>query len=204
MAFFPEPIKPSVERKDEEIKVSPIESDKKYREKGREEENAEAVKNTSILYGSLLIIVKKFTSFFGKNDSENIDQYSQDYLVKSLKSLQELLQSLKKIDQSENSQFYQQLSEIWHELVDQVEIFARTRIATHVDINKVKTLITDISYYPLNEDHKLGYYLTQYAGESWLPIPLIQIIKNLRKDYLSHKKASVLEKWMELLREIIQ
>lgn len=204
MTFFPEPIKPSVERKDEEIKVSPIESDKKYRDEESEAENVEVQKNTSILYGSILIIFKKFASFFGKNDSENIDQFSQDHLVKTLQSLQELLQSLKKIDQSENSQFYQQLSEIWHLLINQVEIFFRTRRTTQVNIKEMKILITEISHYPPNEDHKLGYYLTQYAGESWLPVPLIQIIKNLRKDYLTHKKSSILEKWVQLINRLLE
>ena len=203
MTFFPEPIKPSVERKDEEIKVSPIESDKKYRDSESEEENAEVQKNKSILYGSILLIVKKFASFFGKDDSENVNQLSQDHLVITLQSLQELLHSLKEVDQSENPQFYQQLSETWHELIDQVEIFLRARRTTNIDIKKVKFLITDISHYPPNEDHKLGYYLTQYAGESWLPVPLIQIIKNLKKDYLTHKRLSVLEKWIELLEGVL-
>ena len=54
------------------------------------------------------------------------------------------------------------------------------------------------------KEHKLGFYLGNYAGEDWLPIPFREILKQLHSDHRVNKPHSVLTKWNDLITEILQ
>ncbi len=199
MTFFPEPIKPSEGRQEENLIVNPIEGDKQ----GKDHDHTAQLppnKKQSQAYGSIICWIKKILTLFSKNKGEG---FESDDLTKDLMSLRNFLQQMKKTNQSENSSFCQDLSELWHSLMINIELASRGKMKTQINLPQIQTILEEIDHYPKNEEHKLGFYLTQYAGEKWLPIPFMEILKSLHFDYEANQSESILEKWIQLLNRSI-
>ncbi|MCB1080823.1 MAG: hypothetical protein KDK69_03270 [Chlamydiia bacterium] len=203
MTFFPEPLRPSEGRKEEHLIVDPIEADKKAKENGADWQLPEE-KKKSAMYGALLTFINKLTSFFTRNEGDNLETVSQDEMVNGVQALKEIFHSLKATDQSENSKFCQHFSEVWHILYQGLQILSRTKRKAYINVPKLIALIHDMDHYPPNEDHKLGFYLGNYAGESWLPLPFRDILKKLYTDHRVNQHNSTLSKWLDLITEILQ
>ena len=199
MTFFPEPLRPSEGRKeDEEIIVNPIEADKK----GGEDPTWELPRGEKgKFYASMVVLLKRFTSVFSRQKRE---EFSEDALAADIHSLRDLLDRLKELDQSENAHFAQELSNLWHELLQHVQLASRAKMKTQVELTKVKIVLSDIDHYPPNEERKLGFYLAEFAGEGWLPMPFMEILRKHHDDYKVNKNSSILEKWTDLLKQSVE
>ena len=196
MTFFPEPIKPSEGRDKDEIIVNPIEADKKGKDENPTWEAPSGKKET--FYGAMIVIYKKLSALLSKNKRAD---FSEDDLTADIHSLKKLFDHLKEVDESENAHFCQNLSNLWHALFEHVQLAKRAKMATSADLAKLKIVLSDVDHYPPNEEHKLGFYLSQLAGEEWLPVPFMEILKKLHTDYKINKTTSILERWTELLRQ---
>lgn len=203
MTFFPEPLRPSEGRQDDHIIINPIEADRKSKDREREWEAPEEEKRPPV-FAAVLIFMKKLTSAFSRGKEGDLEQLSEDELTNDIQSLRNLLNQLKEIDQSQAAKFAEQFSQLWHRIIQNVQVASRTKQKTYVDMAKLKGLITDMEHFPPNEDHKLGYYLVEYAGEGWLPVPFREILKYLHSDYRVNKEVSVLEKWTDLIKDILE
>ena len=93
----------------------------------------------------------------------------------SVQALRGIIEELKGGDQSSNAKFCQKFSQVWHTLYQELKIASHSKWRGYVNTDILKALITDMEHYPPNEEHKLGYYLGEYAGEKWLPIPFREI-----------------------------
>ena len=203
MTFFPEPLRPSEGRQDDDIVVNPIEADKKSKERELEWDTPEEEKRPPV-FAAVLVFMKKLSTLFTRNRGEDLERFTQDELTKDVQTLRNLLNQLKELDQSKNAQFCQEFSELWHRLLQHIQVANRTKRKTYVDINKLKGLITDIEHFPPNEDHKLGYYLVEYAGEAWLPVLFREILKHLYSDHKVNQDVSVLEKWTNVIKDLLE
>ena len=63
-------------------------------------------------------------------------------------------------------------------------------------------LIEEMRLYPLGADHTLGYYLSEYVGQEWLPFPFIDILSTLHKEY-QENASSILGGWISLLDALV-
>ncbi|NGX50874.1 MAG: hypothetical protein K1060chlam2_00725 [Chlamydiae bacterium] len=203
MVFFPEPLRPSEGRKEDHIIVDPIEADKKTKREGRRPQPPEEKKQSAI-YGALLIFFNRLTTLFLRSEGESEESLSQDDLLTSVQTLKQLIQSLKEVDQSGSVRFCQQLSDLWHALYQELQSISHSRRRSYVNIEKLIALLTDMEHFPPNEDHKLGFYLENYAGEKWLPFPFREILKALHSDHRVNQEYSTLNSWSELITEILQ
>lgn len=202
MTFFPEPLRPSEGREDDKYRVNPIEADKKGRE--NQEYELPEEKKRPRPYDAFLVFIQKLTTMFGKEREGRIEEMPEDALTGDIQELKTLLQILTDVDQSENGSFCAQLSANWHRLLQGVQVFSHTKRKALVDIDNVKALLRDIDNYPPNEDHKLGYYLSEFAGEKWLPVPFREILKRLFSDHRVNQSHSTLMQWLELINDILQ
>lgn len=189
MTFFPDPIHPAEGKKEEEIRVSPIEATKQGKEKAPSPENEK-----SIFYGGLLLFIQKvFSVFSGKK--ENADESFYEELTTHLKELKELFEKLKAKDLSQNIQFCETLSRLWHAIKKELDLVKKAKSSTLIDLKKLDALLKEIGLYPAGTEHSLGYYLTQYTGEKWLPLPFMEILASLHTQFVEKKEGNELGSW---------
>jgi hypothetical protein len=104
-----------------------------------------------------------------------------------------------KEDVSQDTPFLQNLSELWQEaLAESVELENSPTLST-----SFKTLIRDIETHPEGEEHTFGYYLTEYAGQRWLPFPYMELIRKLHRQHSLDPASSLLTRWTALIEEIL-
>ena len=202
MTFFPEPLRPSEGREDDKYRVNPIEADRHARESFQIEE--EERKKRVNLYGAFLVYFNKLIDRFDTSGERTAKAISNEGLPGNVKEFKVLLEIIRDLDQSENSQFCQQFSEAWVRLLQDVQVLSHTKRKQEIDLKKLSVLMTDIDHYPPNEEHKLGYYLSNYAGEDWLPLPFRDILKQLYSDHVVNEKNSILNKWIQLIEDLLQ
>ncbi len=202
MTFFPEPIRPSEGRQEDEYRVNPIEADKQGKESYAIEQ--EERKKRVTLYGAFLVFFNNLIDRFDTEADGSVRAMTEDELTGNVKRFKNLLEILRDADQSESRNFYRQFSEAWIRLLQGVQVLSHTKRKGSIDSKKLSILMTDIDHYPPNEEHKLGYYLSEYAGERWLPLPFRDILKRLYADQAVNQQNSILSKWIELIEDILQ
>lgn len=184
--------------------VPPIEKDKKQ---GRDEgdypyNDLEKEETRSFLIATLFSTIKKIINKIGNsNVSDAISNPAK--LKKDLKALRDLLLILCHNDQSHNSDYLYNLSELWHGLLSD---FSNIDVADRNNIplaGKINDLTADILHYPTDEDHSLGYYLTEHAGREWIPFPLMNLLQDLYKQHQKKPIDSKLTYWASQLNDII-
>ncbi|MEM8727285.1 MAG: hypothetical protein AAGE99_01020 [Chlamydiota bacterium] len=204
MTFFPEPLKPSEGREDDEYRVNPIEADRHARESfDIERFDDDERKKRGALYGSLLIYFKKFLDRFDTTEQGSAKVFSNNGLPGNLQQFKALLAVIQHSDQSKNSRFCQQLSEVWIHLVQDMQVSSISKRTQEIDLKSLTLIMTAIEHYPEDEQHKLGHYLSNYAGESWLPIPFRDILKGLHSNHLTDQKNGTLSQWIRMIEDLL-
>ena len=185
----------------EKIIVNPIEKDKKTKE-----EPYTGLKDStrSQVFATLASYLKKMISSFNPKGKEQIYFLDQQQLIDHVLSFRKLLQILCLEDQSHNPEFTQQLSEIWHNLLDNTNALSYTtgeRLPSL--LSKITFFVKQVHHYPPSADHTLGYYFTEYAGKEWIPFPFMELLQDLHEEFNHSPQNSVLHNWISLLDEIL-
>jgi len=183
--------------------ISPIEKDKKENKDYNEflEEPWENEQARSVLITTLFSTIKKLINKLGT--SNGLELENPDLLKKDLQAIQDLLRSLCYNDQSHNAEYLYNLSELWHGLLSDfgnVDISSKENLSIAQKINAVTS---DFLHFPPEEDHSLGYYLTEHAGKEWIPFPLMDLLQNLHKEHQKKPESSKLTFWIASLSNII-
>lgn len=197
---FQKPIRPIDVEEQNRLRVPPIERDKKIKEDGSGYQNMDGRKKKSLLLTPFLFLLNKFLKFTGKTNEEkqrvalNIDQLGADVL-----EIRDILHLLKDQDQSENAQFSQCFSEVWHRMTEYCDLVISFREETAINLDALEKFIDSVKNYPPNEEHSLGFYLSEYAGKDWLPFPFMEILKKVHTDFIVNREDSYLERWTTYL-----
>ncbi len=146
-----------------------------------------------------LILEKKSDNLVNKDLSELV----LEDLFATLQKLKELLEILMKKDISQNYLYAESLSKNWHFILDHV-VDENRKARPHSRLEPLKTLIQTLHTYPLNAPHSLGYYLTQFTGESWLPLPFTEILYHLHEEAILNPPKSHLKHWIQIIDNILQ
>ncbi len=202
MTFFPEPLRPSEGREDDKYRVDPIEANKQS--KGDQSWEPPAEDKRPRAYVAFLIFIQKLTTSLGKEKEGTLEEMSEDALTGDIQELKQILQIMMDVDQSENGTFCAQFSATWHRLLQGIQILSHTKRKALIDADKLKAFLAGVGNYPPNEDHKLGFYLSEFAGENWMPLPFREILKCLFSDHRVNQSHSTLMQWVELINEILQ
>lgn len=130
--------------------------------------------------------------------------FTTDNALQYVKNLRSLLRALREEDLSKDIEYALKLSKNWHGLTEYQESAASKELKTaaHVKIGK---LIELFYQFPTSREHaSLGFYLTEYAGENWLPFPFIKILSDLHEEHTQQEGRSNLAKVIRLLTNIIE
>lgn len=186
--------------RDEGIIVSPVLGDRKEKQEYSKEPSG-SPKN--LLIAAFFTCLKKlFDSLSGKSKFE-ATLIDRQQILEDLFAFRKLLQILSQEDQSNNPEFTLQLSELWHNLLDD---FNHVELLERKNPKKVapfKKFLNKVKDFPPNQDHRLGYYLTEYVGKEWLPFPYIEILRKLHKDYQTNPAQNALQEWLSIIDEVV-
>ena len=184
----------------EKIIVNPIEKDRKGKEEGYT-----GLKNStrSQAFAILVSYFRKILNTLSAEETRSGFPGNQRHLIDTVLAFRSHLATLSKDDQSHNPNFTQELSELWHNLLDDCNSLSRSKEATLEIVSKVKFLIAQIENFPQGADHTLGYYFTQYAGIDWIPFPFMELLQQLHEEYSANPGISVLQNWISLLDDVL-
>jgi hypothetical protein len=205
MSDFQKPIDRINRDKREDWVTPPIQKVEKDK-KTQEEPYAKDLKSEiskSALFATLTFFCKKFLNLFSQRGKSSSLFFDIQQILENLYAFRKMLQILANEDQSHNPEFTLQLSELWHNLLDDCNIVTSFEKNIPEFSSKIKLIIKKINDFPSTEDHQLGYYLTEYAGKEWLPFPFMDILLQLHQEYQKNLQMSELASWISVLNEAI-
>jgi hypothetical protein len=138
---------------------------------------------------------------------DEVEMYKTVFITDSaaqhVRNLRALFRQLIDEDLSKDFQYALKLSKSWNGITSYQDAASIKELKkeAHVKLGK----LIDLFYrYPTKDEHALGYYLRQYAGENWLPFPFMKILSDLHDDYVLKKEDSTLGQMIRLLTNIIE
>jgi hypothetical protein len=193
----------NIHRKDEtpygEIFISPLEKDKRQKE-----ENDPRFKNT--INQTFSILANYFQQLLGVIDSK-ADAYSStptlQKALEDLKAFRKLLTTLAGEDCSHNPIFNQQLSQLWHNLLDDCNSLPSKEGYSSLILSKLNFFICQIQNFPIGSEHTLGYYFSHDVGEQWIPFPCMKLLQELHEEFRASATHSTLHNWILLIDAIL-
>ena len=174
----------------EKYRVQKIEEDNIAKERERKSSN---FSQSPSLFGLMAMVFKKCTEFFESLSSTGKNLSPEAAIREHLLLFRAALETLQKENCSEDLAFLNRLSDLWNLLLsDAMQLRRNTpqSIQLHDWIKKIQS-------YPPDQEYSLGYYLSDYAGQNWLPFPYLEMIKHLHEEYAQ------LSIWIHELSKII-
>lgn len=144
-----------------------------------------------------LAMLSLFKKINDKFFSKSAPSFDEEPLYQDLIKIKKILEALSQKDLSEEKNFLHYFSLIW------IQFIKHRDSANKENANKVETFIKEVFNYPRNAEFSLGYYLSEFAGHKWTPLPYIEILKKLHFDYADKKENSTLEKWIRMLNQLL-
>ncbi len=145
-----------------------------------------------------LQILQKILNLFPKESSEDV----AISLIRNLKQFKNYLYELTLQDLSHDTAFLLQLSESWHKFM---EYFSFLDIETNSEESRaIKEFVSEIHDYPFDQKFSLGYYLSENAGENWIPFPFMNLLQNLYQEHQKDPNQSLLSHWLASLDRLLQ
>ena len=170
------------------------------KERGEELEKIAAEKNSDLLlFSGLLLHARKI---FNLLSSATLSGHaaiieSPSGLIPYLAHLKKNLTELSKSDQSQNIDYVQKLTDSWNDLIQAISTVEWAQRKDVVVISAISALLAGIGSYPLGQEHSLGFYLSRFTGEKWLPFPFIELLGSL------HTNKKLLQEWIRTADAII-
>ncbi len=116
----------------------------------------------------------------------------------SLNTLKSFLDLLKAEDRSQDVHFLNDLSKSWNQALEESLAFKEEASLIF------KIFVKKILHYPENQVHTFGYYLTEYAGQKWIPFPYMELVQKLHREHEKSPSTSSLTEWTRLLEDAIR
>jgi hypothetical protein len=180
-------------------RVTEIQKDKETQDSLQNQESVEP-KHHSAFVAYAIIVLKKFFDLFEHTTEQGLRVSAESNVLEHLTLFKAALETLKLEDRSQDSSFLVKLSDLWHQILDDSYSFRRQSLLSM----KIRSFIKEFQHYPEQSEHSIGYYLTEYAGQTWLPFPYMEMIRQI---HLAHKKnpqKSSLSIWSNELEAMIQ
>lgn len=187
------------------LSAHPIEhlQGEREREESSLEEKKEKTLDFPILPAGFTLFVKKFLRSLplGAKIESPTEIYS--VLLQRISSLEKALITISEEDVSYKPEFTNKLSLLWEELNEEISKLETKENNSENIITKIQLLIEDFASFPYERDHTIGYYLSQSVGLDWLPLPYLQILRNLHNSYQESHENSPLGKWIAEIQSIL-
>jgi hypothetical protein len=147
----------------------------------------------------LLVLMHKLLDYLITLGGHGISDKSEKEVRDDLHLLKGSFESLKWEERSQDVEFLNGLSEIWHRALEDRMRFKQSAAFSAA----FRAFVKKIQNYPEGQEHTLGFYLTEYTGEKWLPFPYMELIQRIHEEYQSDPAASALSFWILELEQLI-
>ncbi len=117
---------------------------------------------------------------------------------KTLRALKTCLEILKLEDRSQDVNFLNELALNWNFALEE-SLQWNEEAATLFKIFAKKIL-----HYPENQTHTFGYYLTEHAGQKWVPFPYMELVQKIHYEHEKNPSSSSLTEWTRLLDDTMK
>jgi len=183
----------------EKFRVTEIQKEKEPRDASEGEEPFQH-KPRSTFVAYIILILRKILEFFEHTTEQGLTTVVQETVLEHLTLFKAALKTLETEDRSQDSLFLNKLTELWHQLLEDSYSFRRHTLLSI----KIRSFIKGLQHYPENQEHSLGYYLTEYAGQNWLPFPYMEMIRQLHAAHKKSQEKSLLSAWSKEIEEMIR
>ena len=170
-------------------KVEPIQEHKHEKPPGQELPPPQKKPHLVVF---LLSAFRKFLDLF--EEKKPIASQIKDHLA----HIQSIFEILKTENRSQDAPFLNELSQAWHDLLDDSLGLSKTT-AWNLQF---WAFVKEIQHFPENQEHTLGYYLTEYVGQAWLPFPYMELVFQIHLLYQTEGELSPLGRWTTLIQNI--
>ncbi len=182
----------------EGYRVDPVEKDKEAKENPNRSPN-EPPEGKSAIGAYLLLLFKKIAELFVEGPEKGISSTVEKEVRENLCLLKAAFEILKTEDRSQDLPFLNRLSKLWQHALEDALRFQRDSYFSQ----QFKTLIQKIQNYPENQEHTFGFYLSEYAGQKWLPFPYMEMVQKIHAQYQKNPEGNPLSEWTVLIDELI-
>ena len=182
----------------EGYRVERIEADRQKKEESRGPR--ESNQSPFALAAVILHLIHRALTRFREREEKKSSSQPEIRVKQDLLLIQESFEILKVEDRSQDAPFLNRLSALWHEMTEDLSSFHKATLFSQ----QCKTLIQDIETYPEAEEFKFGYYLTEYAGQKWLPFPYMELVQKIHQEHQALPETSALTRWTELIEAILR
>lgn len=180
------------------LKIMPLEADKKQHIDIPFKDKVITSKELTRLV-LFLLCYEKVQKFL---DPSHQNRLLTKNLFNTLSHLKNLFETLSKEDLSQNYHFAEDLSKHWHLVLHYIEEERRHKRSPPY-LDNLTRFVQTLNSYPERTDHSLGYYLTQFTGEKWLPFPFMDLLHNLHKEALLNQTKNILSTWTQDLSTLL-
>ncbi|HSX37857.1 MAG TPA: hypothetical protein VLE95_03395 [Chlamydiales bacterium] len=185
----------SIEPKPKPARIE--ETKRRTYEEEREKEEGQPPSDPLNLTGILAVLFDKVLFTLNHLIQKNLARGQEKPARETLYSIKASFEILMQEDRSQDAAFLSQLSDLWQSLLEHA-------IQTNTPWAKgMIQLIKEIDSQPEEEEHTLGYYLEQCAGQKWLPFPYMDLIQKIHHDYRMSPSSSLLTRWVRMIEEIL-
>lgn len=182
------------------ILISPLEKDKRQKEETYPSITRDKTAQTfSILASYFQKLIGLIDSKANAYTSDTVFQKTQE----DLKAFRKLLATLAGEDCSHNPIFNQQLSQLWHNLLDDCNCLPSKEGQPLIILSKLKFFLSQIQNFPIGLEHTLGYYFSHDVGEEWIPFPCMKLLQELHEEFIEAPSHSTLHNWILLVDDIL-
>jgi|SRR5579872_626205 len=176
----------------EAYRVDAIERDRQAKEDQRKKPPPEEPQEKRwIVVAYILMMLNKIIELFQGVPERGIGSQEEKAIRENLLLLRAAFETMKKEDRSQDIDFLNRLSQLWQTVLEDALRFKRVSLLS----KELKNLIDKIQHYPQSQQHTLGYYLAEYAGQKWLPFPFMELIQKIHTEHLQSPRQSALTDW---------
>lgn len=143
---------------------------------------------------SLFLLLQTAWNFLSGSIQKGLRGASAASARDTLLLLKAALETMMQEDRSQDSQFLKQISGLWLQLLEE---------SLSLNSKPLKRFIKDVENHPDDEEHTFGYYLEEFAGQTWLPFPYMELIHNLHHHHELDPSSSLLTRWTRMIEEIL-
>jgi len=174
------------------------------RDKSQEQEEVFTNPKSKIFaLAAATLYFKKFVDQFVNIAKSLTVSVNTEKALIDLAEFKKLLEELAKDDKSHIPDFTQRLSIQWQKVCENCSGLEGR--ASNLDLlsTEIMNLVKEIHNFPPGEDHTLGYYLTEHAGQEWIPFPFMNLLHDLHEENLASPETSQMGHWIRKIGEIL-